>query len=94
MISLTDATALGVPIATKKLVMKEEFLMSAEDLYSTLTDEQVQFVDPGPNPEGLQGLCNSSELRQSKTDFHMSNVLNKKDFFLYYVIPQCHTPPS
>ncbi|KAK3751463.1 hypothetical protein QZH41_009169, partial [Actinostola sp. cb2023] len=34
------AKPLGVPIATKKLVMKEEFLMSAEDLYSTLTEEQ------------------------------------------------------
>ncbi|XP_032232935.2 activator of 90 kDa heat shock protein ATPase homolog 1 [Nematostella vectensis] len=31
---------LGVPISTKKLIMKEEFLMSAEDLYSTLTEEQ------------------------------------------------------
>ncbi|KAK3730158.1 hypothetical protein QZH41_016935, partial [Actinostola sp. cb2023] len=37
---LVDAKPLGVPIATKKLVMKEEFLMSAEDLYSTLTEEQ------------------------------------------------------
>ncbi|XP_031570531.1 activator of 90 kDa heat shock protein ATPase homolog 1-like [Actinia tenebrosa] len=31
---------LGVPISTRKIVMKEEFLMSAEDLYNTLTEEQ------------------------------------------------------
>ncbi|EDO36786.1 predicted protein [Nematostella vectensis] len=41
---LCDSSAvtkpLGVPISTKKLIMKEEFLMSAEDLYSTLTEEQ------------------------------------------------------
>lgn len=41
---IVDSKQLGVPIATKKLAMKEEFLMSAEDLYQTLTDEKVCFV--------------------------------------------------
>lgn len=36
-----NTKALGVPISTKKIVMTEEFLMSAEDLYNTLTEEQV-----------------------------------------------------
>ena len=35
------ANTIGCPISTKKLVMKEVFLASAEDLYNTLTDKKV-----------------------------------------------------
>ena len=38
---LADTAQVGCPISTKKLTMTQEFLTTAEELYTALTDQQV-----------------------------------------------------